>query len=197
MTFEVLKICMGAYEMVLFISELFTNQKSEVCPMYPKRMSFSDLKALVAKKNFRSMREYQNWVREVNSPEIPLHPASTYGKKGWKGSTDFLSKDSAETVRIQSIQGRRGALVQHYGENAVNSTLTVVEKTTPSIQPVSIKTYELDYRDKSNALFILAKSGCNKTEVESLIEKLDWTIEDAKKMAKDLLEVRLGTLLTK
>jgi hypothetical protein len=165
--------------------------------MFAKSMPFNELKALVAKKNFRSMREYRIWVNEVKSPAIPMFPHSAYAKKGWKGATDFLSKDSAETVRIQSIQGRRGALVQHYGENAVNSTLTVVEKTTPSIQPVSIKTYELDYRDKSNALFILAKSGCNKTEVESLIEKLDWTIEDAKKMAKDLLEVRLGTLLTK
>lgn len=165
--------------------------------MYPKRMLLSDLKALVAKKKFRSMSEYQKWVREVNSPEIPLHPQSTYAKKGWNGSTDFLSKNVAETYRMQSIQGRRGALIQHYGESAVNKTISVVEKTTPSIQPVSVPTYELDYRDKSNALFILAKSGCNKSEVETLIEKMDWTIEDAKKMAKDLLEVRLGTLQVK
>ena len=151
---------------------------SEESPMNTKRMPFDKLKELVATKNFTSMHQYQDWVREVKSPQIPLHPHSTYAKTGWKGSIDFLSKNQESTSRLQSIQGRRGALIQHYGENPVNKSITVTESNTNPINPVSIqpKDIELNYRDKSNALFILAKSGYMVKDLDSVIDKIDWTI---------------------
>jgi hypothetical protein len=33
--------------------------------------------------------------------------------------------------------------------------------------------------------------------LDSVIDKIDWTIDDAKKMAKDLLALRLGVLQVK
>ena len=183
--------------MVLFISELFTNKYKRLCPMSRKSMRFEELKKLVATKNFNSMSEYRKWVRSVNSPEIPLHPHSAYINKGWTGSSDFLSKQENITKQIQSIQGRRGALIQHYGKDAVNNTITVTESNTQPVKTVSIQPVEieLDYRDKCNALYVLAKSGYTLDNMDSLIERIDWSIGDAKKMAKDLLAIRLGLLV--
>ena len=173
--------------------------KSKDSPMNSKRMPFDKLKELISTKNFTSMRQYHDWVREVKSPAIPLHPHSSYAKSGWKGSNDFLSKNVLVVSNLQSIQGRRGALIQHYGENPVNKSITVTESNTNPIVPVAVqpKDIELNYRDKSNALFILAKSGYMVKDLDSVIDKIDWTIDDAKKMAKDLLALRLGVLQVK
>lgn len=165
--------------------------------MSRKSMRFEELKKLIAPKNFHSMSEYRKWVRTVNSPEIPLHPHSAYALKGWNGSSDFLSKEENVVKHIQSIQGRRGALIQHYGNNAVNNTITVTESNTQPVNTVSIQPVEieLDYRDKCNALYVLAKSGYTHENMDNLIDKIDWSINDAKKMAKDLLAIRLGLLV--
>lgn len=167
--------------------------------MNTNRMAFNKLKELVATKNFTSMRQYHDWVREVKSPLIPVHPHSSYAKTGWKGSNDFLSKNVLVVSNLQSIQGRRGALIQHYGDNPVNKSITVTESNTKPISSVAVqpKDIELNYRDKSNALFILAKSGYIMKDLDSVIDKIDWTIDDAKKMAKDLLAMRLGVLQVK